>query len=431
MVEADSNLPNKIKWFRIRNEMEKAQYIVGDDSVRLTIPIVKSNIDETRRIVSGWATIDNVDQTGDLVTAEASLEAFQGFRGNVREMHDDKKAVGKILHFEQKEYSDQYGEIHKGIYVDVYVSKGAEDTWQKVLDGTLSAFSVRGPIRNAGMVKSINSDSLVRIITKYDLIELSLVDNPGNELCDVISIEKSNGIATEVEVVNVFWCDQDKIAISHQDELQKCYVCSSDMKNVGWFEPSNDEAPNDSITKVLQAANKLEGKLDLTKGGTEPEMSDEVVETQEKEVVETTENVEKVNEGQPAETEVAEVEEQDLASIGKALADIKAALSENTVKTREETVAEIQKAVSMVEQSVDNKFKDLLEKHSALESEVKSFKSGLGEVEKKLGTVLDTVEKVSVVKKSADTEEAELSKSKTQQGLWSGRFLPTTYDDQD
>lgn len=421
--------------------MEKAQYVIGEDSVRVTIPIVKSNIDELRRIVSGWATIDNIDQTGDLVTADASLDAFKGFRGNVREMHDDKKAVGRIVHFEQKEYTDAHGEVHKGIYVDVYVSKGAEDTWQKVLDGTLSAFSIKGPIRNAGMVKSIDTDSLVRVITKYDLIELSLVDNPGNELCDVISVEKSNeGIAANVTLDNVFWCENDKIAISHEDEIQKCVMCGGEMENIGWFEPSEDEAPNDSITKVLQAANKLEKTLDITKGGSNSEMSDEVKTEESKteevteEVAEVTEEV-KTDEGEKVEATAEEVsedvvtaEEPDLVSIGKALTEIQTALSESTVKTREETVAEIQKAVSAVEQSVDARLSELLEKHSALETEVKSFKDGLGSVEKKLSDVLGTVEKASAIQKSLTTESGDLQKSKSQEFTWSGRFLPNSYD---
>ncbi|MFY3742257.1 MAG: hypothetical protein HMLIMOIP_002726, partial [Candidatus Nitrosomirales archaeon] len=105
----------------------KASFLVKDNQVHVNIPISKAHIDEANRIVSGWATLDNVDQMGDVVTAEASLRAFQGFRGNIREMHDKFKAVGKLVNFVQKEYRDEFGEPHTGIWVDVYISKGAED----------------------------------------------------------------------------------------------------------------------------------------------------------------------------------------------------------------------------------------------------------------------------------------------------------------
>jgi hypothetical protein len=34
-----------------------------------------------------------------------------------------------------------------GVYVSAYVSKGAQDAWEKVLDGTYSGFSIGGNIK--------------------------------------------------------------------------------------------------------------------------------------------------------------------------------------------------------------------------------------------------------------------------------------------
>jgi len=73
-------------------EISKAHWESEGNSLRLSMPIAKVDIE--RRIVSGFATLDNIDKQGDIVPSEASVKAFEKFRGNIREMHDDKKDVG-------------------------------------------------------------------------------------------------------------------------------------------------------------------------------------------------------------------------------------------------------------------------------------------------------------------------------------------------
>ena len=65
--------------------IEKSQWSSDGQNLHLSVPFTKVN--RENRTVSGFATLDNVDQTGDVVTAEASLKAFEAFRGNLREMH--------------------------------------------------------------------------------------------------------------------------------------------------------------------------------------------------------------------------------------------------------------------------------------------------------------------------------------------------------
>ena len=135
-------------------------------------------IDKSRRIVTGVATADNVDPAGDQVQFDGSVEAFNMWVGNVREMHG-KNAVGKSLGFRPVTV-EHNGETYRGIEVDAYVSKGSEDTWQKVLDGTLRGFSIGGGV----IEKSTEYDEKLgrkkNVISKYSLGELSLVDNPAN-----------------------------------------------------------------------------------------------------------------------------------------------------------------------------------------------------------------------------------------------------------
>jgi len=107
--------------------MFKAHWDTEGDSVRLSMPFTK--VDEERRIVSGFATLDNVDKQNDIVTQEASLKAFEKFRGNIREMHQPT-AVGKMVNFKEDKYFDpESKKFYSGVYVSAYVSKGAH--WRK------------------------------------------------------------------------------------------------------------------------------------------------------------------------------------------------------------------------------------------------------------------------------------------------------------
>ena len=143
-------------------------------TIRLFIPLEK--IDKGNRTVGGWATTEVVDRQNEIVDYNASKAAFTEWRGNLREMHQPV-AVGKAI--EVVPNDDE-----RRIYVKAFISKGAEDTWQKVLDGTLTGFSIGGnTVDKVVQLIKDNADSVPRQvtrITKYRLNELSLVDNPAN-----------------------------------------------------------------------------------------------------------------------------------------------------------------------------------------------------------------------------------------------------------
>ena len=169
--------------------IEKSHWSSDGENLHLSVPFTKVNVE--KRTVSGFATLDNVDQTGDVVTAEASVKAFSSFRGNIREMHGPV-AVGKMISFKPETYYDERsGKFYNGVYVTTYVSKGAQDTWEKCLDGTLTGFSIGGKIKDSDNEVNKATGEAVRFIKEYDLVELSIVDSPANELCNIFSIEKN------------------------------------------------------------------------------------------------------------------------------------------------------------------------------------------------------------------------------------------------
>jgi hypothetical protein len=167
--------------------ISKAQWNTEGDNVRLSMPF--SKVDQERRIVSGFATLDNVDKQADIVTTDASLKAFAKFRGNIREMHQPI-SVGKMVSFKEEKYFDpESKKFYTGVYVSAYVSKGAQSTWEKVLDGTLSGFSIGGRMNKYDDMYDEKMEKTVRVIKDYDLTELSLVDNPANQFANIMSIE--------------------------------------------------------------------------------------------------------------------------------------------------------------------------------------------------------------------------------------------------
>lgn len=409
-------------------KIEKALLNATENTIEIGVPFTK--FDKANRRVSGFATLDNVDQSGDVLTAEASVNAFESFRGNIREQHDKSKAIGKMVSFEQKDFYDpSTNKMYSGIYVTAYVSKGAPDTWEKVLDGTLSGFSVKGGIIKQHTEYVPDEDRSIRFIDGYTLEELSLVDSPCNQLANVFSIEKtadgvSINVTNEVNVENVFWCDEDAIAVLSKEESASCSKCETPMKNAGWFESVAGEDKVEKMKEVLETSGftKSDNSLREMEGG--PKVADEKKEeVAEKATEETPEEVvEEVEKSTSDEGTV--VNEPDLQGIAKALEEIKASLASNGPEV---AIAEIKKTVEGVEKSVDQRMEELLKQHTELAADFKAFKQGLDGVEKRL----TSVESSSAIKKSADVEtdsQIEKSNKQEQKPFWSSAFLPKDFD---
>jgi hypothetical protein len=240
-------------------EINKAKWSTKDSNIRLSMPINK--VDKERRTVSGFATLDNLDKQGDIVPSEASVKAFERFRGNVREMHQPI-AVGKIVSFKEDKYFDQEEQkLYNGIYVSAYVSKGAQDTWEKVLDGTLTGFSIGGEINDADDIYDEEMNKSYRVIKDYSLSELSLVDNPANQFANVLSIEKSfdgnhlNGYLSKATIENVFWCRKDDVISMAYEENRVCPQCDKAMSNIGFVE-SNDTEKSSVVRSIVLEVKK-------------------------------------------------------------------------------------------------------------------------------------------------------------------------------
>ena len=433
--------------------INKAHWVTDGENVRLSMPIGKVDIE--RRMVSGFATLDNIDKQGDIVTTESSIEAFKNFRGNLREMHQPS-AVGKIVSFKEDRYFDPNDKkFYSGVYVSAYVSKGAQNAWEKVLDGTYTGFSIGGNIKSWDDAYNEDMDKTIRVIKDYDLFELSLVDSPANQFANIVSIEKKDGhnvidgMLSKVETENIFYDAETGMVMVSDSEIAMHPVTQKQMQNIGFVEKNDNEKVN--MIKFLVDSAKGISTIKITKEVSPmTEATGAVLDT-------VVEDVQVAPEAQPvvAQEAIAVVEEaaavEELAvaksddgsadsSIekleeGEKVADV------NDVTKSDEVIVE---AVTEIKNSLTNAFGDLAATVKSLHDQIaalsKSIDTVSGEVKAVSGEVnnvkgvfnefgkrVDAVEQDTAFRKSGDLGEiVQFEPTKAQKSLWGGRFLKST-----
>jgi len=432
-----------------------------------------SKVDREKRIISGWATLEMLDKQGDIVGIDASVNAFKRFRGNIREQHTPL-AVGKMISFKQDKYFDkETGQAHNGIFVDVYISKGAEDTWHKINEKILTGFSIGGRIKEAEDIYAKGTDGPARFIKDYELDELSVVDNPACPAADIVSIQKFAGNDIEEKTVeknyleNVFWCSKSDMIILSENTSTSCPECNKEMVSVGFvesndvnksdtimslfdtFKKSSDEQSDDreaidELAKSIAENNEKEGismagrrkivaaEEDIVTKSEEVIAEDAIVEEDVEDVEEATEEVVEEPADEPAEELVEEVVEKSDAS-----EVVVEAIEESTTPTN--INEDLAKSVDEIKASLVEMFGDLSTTIKSLQAEIANLNKSVDTVNQEVGVVkgsindvkgnlnefgqrIDEVEADTAVRKSGDlggiVQEVKLNKS-----MWGGRFL--------
>lgn len=381
----------------------RAVEVLTNESGRVDLYLPFHKVDEDRRLVSGFATLDNVDHHGDIVTAEASEAAFAAFRGNIREMHMPV-AVGKMVDFAVKSlYDDESDREYKGIWVTVKVSKGAQDTWEKVLDGTLSGFSIGGNIVEKSIV--IEDDgSEHRVINKYNLMELSLVDSPANPLANVFSIEKvEGGYMVKGMVTDVT-----------EEELQEMEVEKS------------AEVTESKVNLLLDTiVDSLTARFSQIVKGGNTDMA-----------TETIEEVEAIDEAPEVEAPVDEIVEK-----AAEVSEVEDAPEAETLDTDVIVDAVVEKVLERLNESgeadsaeVEANDEAPVEKSNEAEELIKSLTAKLDESVKAisesveaLSTRIESLEDATAVKKSGDISNDDDETMQKSQSIWGGKFVNGNY----
>jgi len=413
--------------------ISKASWNTEGDNVRLSMPFAK--VDAERRIVSGFATLDNVDKQNDIVTPEASLKAFEKFRGNIREMHQPS-AVGKMVAFKEDKYFDPDSKkFYSGIYVSAYVSKGAQDAWEKVLDGTYTGFSIGGRMNKYEDAYDEKMDATIRIIKDYDLVELSLVDNPANQFASILSVEKVNGVDTiKGEVVdtvleNVFYDKDSGLVIVSENETENSPTSGSAMQNIGFVEKS-DADKIDMIKFLVDSAKgitvaKMTQEDTMTENNIEAVAEDAVAE----ETVEIAPEADAVVEAPVEDVEKAAMPEIEISVESEDEEEEESSEEDEAKKSDEvsaDAVTDLKDAVTSAFSEITAVIKSLSEEVAALKKSNELHEAKLSDAEQgfaNLGKSLTALEADTAFRKSGDLGEIVQEPAMVEKSVWGGRFL--------
>ena len=422
--------------------ISKAHFDTEGENLRISMPF--SKVDMERRIVSGFATLDNVDKQADIVTTEASIEAFKKFRGNIREMHQPI-AIGKMVSFKEDKYFDpETKKFYSGVYVSTYISKGAQDAWEKVLDGTYTGFSIGGRMNKWDDAYDEKMDSQIRIIKDYDLVELSIVDTPANQFANILSVQKVDGVDTltgdsiDTIIENVFWDKENGIVILSENEAEVSPTTGAPMQNIGFVEKSDNEK-TDMIKFLIDSAKGI-NTVEIKKEN--DSMSEEIINETPAEVPAEVVNAEVAPEAD-AEIVTEDVVEEKADMVkpsdepanpaDDAEEDATEEVDDETEKKAadEDTV----KAVDAVKDAVTSAFSELTSVIKSLGDEVAELKKSLGIVNAKIadaesdfnniGKRVDAVEADTAFRKSGDLGEIVQEPAMVEKSVWGGRFLTT------
>lgn len=154
-----------------------------------------TKIDSERRIIEGYASVEEIDRDNEIIGLEALKNALGEYMKNpiIRYMHNkDFGPIGKAI--------DAYVD-NKGLFIRAKISdktEKAKEAWGLIEDGILKAFSIGGKVKDFMEVKMpVNGvEKEVRKITEMDLMEVSVVDIPANKGSFFTVVAKSiDGVA--------------------------------------------------------------------------------------------------------------------------------------------------------------------------------------------------------------------------------------------
>ena len=137
------------------------------------LQILKAAEAEGEFHVVGYAATTDFDLQGDIITEEAlqasSLDLLKN--STVLLNHDLKLPIGKVTKVEFDKH---------GLLVDVLVSKTEPEVIQKIKEGVLNKFSIRGQVLERERKYMPEIERTVNVIKRMLLVEVSLVSVPAN-----------------------------------------------------------------------------------------------------------------------------------------------------------------------------------------------------------------------------------------------------------
>lgn len=129
--------------------------------------------------ISGYASVNVPDRAGDVVPSSVWSKGMANYLKNpvILAYHKHSEPIGRMVEHKVDE---------KGLWIKARISASAEDEFNLIKDGVLTAFSVSFRVLDA----EYNSVTELFVIKELELIEISVVSIPMNQDC-LFSLSKS------------------------------------------------------------------------------------------------------------------------------------------------------------------------------------------------------------------------------------------------
>lgn len=145
------------------------------ERVPFTLPIslLKAVEEDGEFHIVGYAATTDFDLQGDVITEEALADSAADLLKNSTVLlnHDLKRPIGRVtkVNFDRN-----------GLLIDALISKTEPEIIQKIKEGVLNKFSIRGQVLERERKFMPELDRTVNVIKKMTLVEVSLVSVPAN-----------------------------------------------------------------------------------------------------------------------------------------------------------------------------------------------------------------------------------------------------------
>lgn len=138
-------------------------------------------------IISGYASTVDVDRVGDVVPATVWQKGLSNYLKNpiILAYHDHDKPVGRMI---------DHKVDGKGLWIKARISSAAEDVYNLIKDGVLTAFSIGFRVKDA----EYNQLTELFVVKELELHEISVVSVPANQET-LFSLSKAFDSANDYE----------------------------------------------------------------------------------------------------------------------------------------------------------------------------------------------------------------------------------------
>lgn len=126
--------------------------------------------EETALFIEGYASTNDIDRMGDVIQSGAWEKGLENYLKNpiILAYHDHDDPIGRMV-----DHKIDY----KGLWIKARISQAAEEVYNLIKDGVLTALSVGFRIKDA----EYNTLADVFVIKEVELMEISVVSVPANQ----------------------------------------------------------------------------------------------------------------------------------------------------------------------------------------------------------------------------------------------------------